>query len=67
MRLYVDNPRVLARGLSTVKAHKPCSISHMEKRYKGKRNKEKGTNFMVIDRIASPENVSMYILKLCAF
>ena len=22
-----DNPRALARGLSTVQAHKPCSIS----------------------------------------
>ena len=27
MRLYGDNPRALARGLSTVQAHKPCSIS----------------------------------------
>ena len=24
-----DNPRALARGLSTVHAHKPCSISHV--------------------------------------
>ena len=25
----VDNPRALARGLSTVQALKPCSISHL--------------------------------------
>ena len=24
-----DNPRALARGLSTVQAHKPCSILHV--------------------------------------
>ena len=27
VRLYGDKPRALARGLSTVLAHKPCSIS----------------------------------------
>ena len=26
-----DNPRALARGLSTVQAHKPCSISYLER------------------------------------
>ena len=26
-----DNPRALARGLSTVQVHKPCSISHLLK------------------------------------
>ena len=25
-----DNPRALARGLSTVQAHKPCSISSVD-------------------------------------
>ena len=24
-----DNPRALARRLSTIQAHKPCSISHL--------------------------------------
>ena len=25
--VWRDNPRALARGLSTVQAHKPCSVS----------------------------------------